>query len=298
MQDREHKPESGRVAGEYLTELRQQGFTVIENVIDAPALERIRAIVRQKSAELDPAPPAFDDRYGVPDSISWSADVCRAVTHPVALEVIRTYLGTEDIHFCHQPAMTVLRPTRDLAGTFPPGGWHADYPYHPGVFPEECWCDEAIYGVQNNLCIDEFRTDNAATQYIPGSHRLHQFPPTDLNTGGTRVGEGPHEHVAQMTAPAGSALVYDSRTWHRACVEGNLSGADRIALLNAVCPSWVRPMVDKTPGTETFRASGMADQLDETTRQELERLCHSETLAPPPGAPQLEAKRGPRRIRI
>jgi len=289
-----------RPLDDYLAELQTHGLTVLDGLIDEPALARIKAETNARIPELDPPAPDYDDRFGVPHGISWSDDVCNAVTHPAALWVLRAYLGTSNIRFCHQPAMTVLRPAKDLIGQFPEEGWHADYPYHPDVYPDDRWQDDAVYGVQFNLCVDPFRLDNGATQYVPGSHRVGRWPPRAFNEGGTRMGEGAHQDVEQMVAPAGAALIYDSRTWHRACPELNVSGEDRLAILNAVCPSWVRSMVDKTSGTERYRASGMAERLTPRVREEIEALCHTDVQPVPEGVPEILEKHyaGPRKIQI
>ena len=114
------------------------------------------------------------------------------------------------------------------------------------------------------------------------------------------MGEGTHQFVEQMVAPAGAALIYDSRTWHRACPELNVSGEDRLAILNAVCPSWVRSMVDKMPGTERYRASRMAERLTPRVREEIEALCHTDVQLVPEGVPEILEKHyaGPRKIQI
>jgi len=80
----------------------------------------------------------------------------------------------------------------------------------------------------------------------------------------------------------------------------NVSGEDRLAILNAVCPAWVRSMVDKQPGTKRYRASNMAAQLDPKVRDEIEALCHAERLLPPTGVPSILEKQfvGPRKIQI
>ena len=289
-----------RPLDDYLAELKAKGFTVLDGLIDEPALERIKVATKARIPVLEPPAPDFDDRFGVPDGISWSEDVCNAVTHPAALWLLRAYLGVPAIRFCHQPAMTVLRPAKDLVGKYPEEGWHADYPYHPDVYPDDHWQDESVYGVQFNLCVDAFRLDNGATQYVPGSHLACRWPPRAFNEGGTRMGEGAHQYVRQMVAPAGAALIYDSRTWHRACPELNVSGEDRLAILNAVCPAWVRSMVDKTPGTERYRASRMAERLTPRVREEIEALCHTRVQPVPQGVPEILEKHyvGRRKIQI
>lgn len=64
-----------------------------------------------------------------------------------------------------------------------------------------------------------------------------------------------------MCAAAGSVILYDSKTWHRAASERNVSGSDRIAILNAVTPRFVVPMIDMVRGAlsdwpNVWRCSG------------------------------------------
>ena len=284
---------------DHLAELKESGLTIIEGVVSADAIVRIREQTDQKLEAMHPPPSECDDRLGLANAIAWSQETCEAVTHETALAVLRGYLGTDDIHFGHNPVMTVLRPSKELLGTYPESGWHCDYPYHSDVFPEDRWSDEQVYGAQFNICIDAFRTDNAGTQFVPGSHLERQFVPAEFNVSGTRPGEHPFEKVQQMQAPAGSALIYDARMWHRAAVELNKSGEDRLAILNAVNPNWVLPMADRTAGKAEYEASGMADRLSARVRTELTRLCHSEPGCPPQGAPILTQKvRSPKRFKL
>lgn len=288
-----------KTTSEYLAELRKNGITVIEGLVPPDAITRIRAETQEKLDGMNPPLAATDDRLGLANAIAWSADVCEAVANETALSVIRAYMGTENIHFGHNPVMTVLRPAKDLIGTFPPSGWHSDYPYHQDVFPESRWWDEAVYGVQFNICIDEFRSENGGTQFVPGSHLKRCFVPEAFNEHGTRMGEAPFEDVQQMHAPAGSALIYDARIWHRACPELNVSGADRLAILNAVNPSWVRLMADREAGREEFIARGMAANLSPRVNREITALCHSAPTTAPPGAPLLREKiRSPKRFKL
>ena len=276
-----------RLPSEHLAELRRAGFTVLENVVTPEGVERIKAGAMAALERQSPDAGDTDGRVGIRHGLSWSADVARSITNPVALWLMQTYMGTDEIHHCHAPSVTTMRPAKELLGTYPESGWHSDYPYHPGVLPFENWSDANVMGVQFNICIDEFRADNAATQYQPGSHALCRFPPREFNEGGTRMGEGVHKDVRQMLAPAGSALVYDSRTWHRACDELNVSGEHRVAILNAVAPNWVIPMVDKRGGSRSYRRSETAAQLNDRERADIERLCNDPTYQAPVGAPRI-----------
>lgn len=266
-------------------------MTVVENVMTPDAIARFKAKLADVRARQFVDESRYDGQFWIMDALVWSAEVASAVTHEVALWLCRQYMSTEEIHFCHQPVITTLKPARELRGTFPEGGWHSDYPYHPGVFANDVWPASPVYGVQFNICIDEFRADNAATQFVPHSHLQNAGPPDEFNVGGTRAGEGVFAKVEQLCAPAGAAIIYDSRTWHRACHELNQSGADRVAILNAVTPAWVRPMIDKTPVGEAFRNSTVPAALTEREAAEIERLCNSATLPTPHDAPVLAERR-------
>lgn len=276
------RPGPERMPSEYLAELTARGFTILDNLMTQEEVARLKAEVARR---IENNEQKTDGRLGVGDGVTWSVEVARVVTHPLALWLMQTYLGTKAIHYCHPPSVTCMRPARELLGKRPPLGWHTDYPYHPGVLERERWADDQPLGVQYNVCVDEFRADNAATQYLPESFALRQWPTEAFNTGGTHMGKGVHKDVAQMTAPSGSALVYDSRTWHRACDELNVSGEDRVAILNAVTPSWVLPMVDKTMSAQNYQSSDMDTRLTPRERKDIKRLCHANTRKPPKGAP-------------
>ncbi|HUQ70115.1 MAG TPA: phytanoyl-CoA dioxygenase family protein, partial [Planctomycetaceae bacterium] len=59
------------------------------------------------------------------------------------------------------------------------------------------------------LMIDEFRSDNGATRFVPGSHRWVGLPEHDL-------ADVHADHPQQLLAcgPPGSLLVFNGSTWH------------------------------------------------------------------------------------
>jgi len=59
------------------------------------------------------------------------------------------------------------------------------------------------------LMVDEFRTDNGATRFVPGSHKWPTIP-TDFPQ------EPSADHEGQVLAwgPAGSLIVYNGSVWH------------------------------------------------------------------------------------
>ena len=97
--------------------------------------------------------------------------------------------------------------------------------------------------LQCNLCVDAFRADNGATLHVPRSHARNRWPDADP------AGSEP------FLASAGSAVLYDSRTWHRRPDESNASGEPRTNVLHAISHAWMRPMIDAADEAARFVAS-------------------------------------------
>ena len=283
-------PAPPKLASEILQDLNDQGFATIDRLMtesDIANLKKEIAVIRQRH-HADETPN--DGNFWITDSLIWSIDVARAVTHPVAMWVMQQYMNSDEIHFCHQPIVNTLKPADKLKGQFPEGGWHSDYPYHGKVFPNDDWPEQPVFGVQFNICIDEFRANNAATQYMPGSYKLRKMPPPEVNSGGTRMGEGVHTDTRQWIAPAGAAVIYDSRMWHRACHELNESGLDRTAILNAVSPAYVQPMMNKSDLGRRYADSPVAASLTHRENQDIDRLCCHPVLPLPEGMPAMHGR--------
>lgn len=279
-----------RLPSDHLAELREQGMTVISNVMSPPDIATLKETIAVERAQHHADESPTDGHFWISTGLLWAPELARASSHPLALWLLRQYLDTQEIHYCHQPIITTLKPAGKLLGKHPRGGWHSDYPYHPGVFPDDNWPESPVLGAQFNVCIDPFTPETAGTQFLPGSHRLCRGPSRAFNADGTRMGTGLHRDVRQVVAPAGAAVIYDARTWHRACYELNVSGHDRIAILNAVAPAWVVPMIDKQPITEAYRTAPVPALLNQRERDELERLCHAPVLSRPPGMPELRGR--------
>jgi len=82
------------------------------------------------------------------------------------------------------------------------------------------------------FAVDEFREDNGATLFIPGSHQKAE-PPNLAAVERTAV---------SATAPAGSMILFDSTTWHAA--GSNASGKDRVAINHQFTRSYIKQQVD------------------------------------------------------
>lgn len=87
------------------------------------------------------------------------------------------------------------------------------------------------------LMIDEFRPDNGATRFVPGSHRWPGTPEDALS-------DPRAEHDGQVLAcgPAGSLLVFNGSTWHGHTA--NTSSGPRRSLQGAFIPQGGRAATD------------------------------------------------------
>jgi hypothetical protein len=236
--------------------------------------------------------------------------VAQALMHPVSLWLIESYLGVDSIHYCQCPGFSILRPAEKTGenARVMPGGWHADYPYpltsetesHTFMLgPEEfAKLDASIsprfpdwkrrkdrLGMQFNIALTDFTPETGATQFVLGSHEFGTPPPTEMNAVPTAAGAGPHQNVVQVPFAAGSGILYDSRTYHRAPPELNVSGEERWAMLTCIVPSFVRDLRardDKVESADAFaKATNVHAALTPRELQDVVKmLCDDEMGRP------------------
>ncbi len=197
-----------------------------------------------------------------PCDIIWMPQYARHLANPVVTAVARRVL---DDHL----RIAQLHP-RMIAADSPdgtPGGfgrvqyrgradtreWHTDWPHDLSAyamddpsgnvgcvrqpFPDVTLCLVMIWYMTD---VDE---DSGGTWVVPGSHKDPRNPrgPAD----GMMV-TAPIPGDMQVTAPAGSVYIQDSRSWHASAMH-NPSGRPRIAVVNRWCPWWVS-VDDFAPG--------------------------------------------------
>ena len=131
--------------------------------------------------------------------------------------------------------------------------WHTDWPHDlsaygrddPGAnvgcirqpFPDITMCLVMIWYLTD---VDE---DSGGTWVVPGSHqdkRNPRGPADDITVSAPIPGD------LQVSAPAGSVYIQDSRSWHASAMH-NPSGKARVAVVNRWCPWWLA-VDDYAPG--------------------------------------------------
>jgi ectoine hydroxylase-related dioxygenase (phytanoyl-CoA dioxygenase family) len=152
----------------------------------------------------------------------------RMAAHPVLMDILRQFLGTEFI-------MGSIAANRILPGG-PGQEPHVDYPYwdfhkpetHPvgfnGSFP---------MNAQVSVILDPFTEESGATAYVPGSQKQLRYPTAEDRF---------YERCERMLGEPGDVALFYGVTWH--CAMPNRSDHDRSAILIQYLPKWVKPMED------------------------------------------------------
>ncbi|MEP3438946.1 MAG: phytanoyl-CoA dioxygenase family protein [Hoeflea sp.] len=152
----------------------------------------------------------------------------RMAAHPVLMDILRKFLGTEFI-------MGSIAANRILPGG-PGQEPHVDYPYwdfhkqetHPvgfnGSFP---------MNAQVSVLLDPFTAESGATGYVPGSQKQLRYPTAEDRF---------YDRCEQMLGEPGDVALFYGVTWH--CAMPNRSDHDRSAILIQYLPKWVKPMED------------------------------------------------------
>jgi ectoine hydroxylase-related dioxygenase (phytanoyl-CoA dioxygenase family) len=183
----------------------EDGIVVIENVLDAAALDRVRRAVRA-AVESDNAGSikqhgfAFDpdDRNIRIFNLCGKDRVFRElVEHPLAIDLVTAALG---------PGFILSNFSGNITG---PGsgamGMHADAGYMP-----EPWGRQSI-ATNIAWAVDDFTVDVGATRYVPGSTHFEANP----RPGDTDASTGVGRNTVVIECPAGSIFAMDGKVWHQ-----------------------------------------------------------------------------------
>ena len=208
------------LSAEAAAALATDGFIVVPGPYSAEELARVQAAYDRACADATPA----DVHVGrastrVNDFVNRDAEFDAVYTWPPALDAGRRVVGGRF-------RLSVLH-----ARTLHPGAaaqeLHVDLPRTSDAWP--------MLGMI--LMIDEFRPDNGATRFVPGSHRWSDPPERVL---ADRVAEYPGERLA--CGPAGSMVLFDASIWHG--YTANTSHAPRRSLQGTFIPRAGRAATD------------------------------------------------------
>lgn len=270
-----HGPE--RLPSEYLATLEKEGWVSLTCILPPSVVDGL-----QRVGCVD----AYADREPVRQApLAQDPAVTKVTVEPVSLWLTREYMHTRDIRLGHSPGISAL--TRD-DGKREVQGWHNDFPYLWGTGDRiPVPSGDLVLGMQRNVCVSDFTKENGATLFKLGSHTSDTPPPKEwgISTNTYRRGHraefglpyaGPDADVIE--APAGTIVLYDARTWHRAGM--NQTDKKRGAIIQAMIPGFIVPFMDTSGTFKAFLDSDACQQVTERERKELEKLMIHKIVGP------------------
>ena len=175
-----------------LRDLRDAGFAVIPGPVAPGGLARLAAAYDSAVASAGPEDLSVGSTTTrVHDLVNRGPEFDALYVYQPVLEACCRVIG--------RPFKLSTLLARTLRPRTPAQGLHADFERDAGGWPM----------VGFILMVDEFRDDNGATRFVPGSHRWAAIP--DGLTDG-RVAD--YEGQAVACGPAGSVNVYNGSVWH------------------------------------------------------------------------------------
>ncbi|MEL0047500.1 MAG: phytanoyl-CoA dioxygenase family protein [Gammaproteobacteria bacterium] len=219
--------------------LQENGFCILPDVLDAPALAHARESLTLAAAEsrrrsmptyisdLDPN----DANVRVFNLLDLDPLFAKLIAHPAAIGAVRWLLEDDFIisNFTAntaKPGSGSMAVHSDLAIVIPEP-WHAP------------WSVNAIW------CLDDVYADNGATLYLPGSHHFQRR---------SELPEDPKQAMVPFEAEAGSLIIMEGRLWHTSG-ENRTEDQDRALLFGYYVRSFIRPQWNFNVGlSETTKA--------------------------------------------
>ena len=270
----------------YLERLRADGWVALPCILEPAVVDGLQKLGGVDAYEGDEVERGADrGKHLVLDPA-----MARSTVEPLSLWLCRQYLRVEDIKLGHPPSVTALTPDD---GERAVQGWHGDFPYmwgsdrSPGAYRVPPGASEVCLALQRNICVSDFRADNGATVFKLESHRLNAVPPVEWGRANRTYRPGDRQenglpYAGEATdileAPAGSIILYDARTWHRAGM--NRTNRRRGAVIQAITPGFIMPFMDNSGVYKAFLGSDMPGALTERERIEMENLMVHRIVGP------------------
>ena len=236
--------------------LRQSGVTVVTDVLSPSECEHYKSRLEEVLEErirLDSY--CGNEQSQVLDNyFLGNADLVQLLYQEVTDKLMRHLIDDDYVLISPSARNRRCMPGREFGRPTSGVGWHTDTRFlqgGQGVRPSLSYM--AI------LCVDEFSSENGATDYIPASHLRYQRPPD-------RDAELPH---LTLEAPQGAVIFLDTALWHRV---GEASEASRWGVFNTFGPWFMKPYhrFDKMFDDEQFA------KFDPIVRQ----LLHLDSIVP------------------
>jgi ectoine hydroxylase-related dioxygenase (phytanoyl-CoA dioxygenase family) len=216
--------------------LEDDGYCVVENVIDSQTVARIRA---ELAGLFDATPFGRDDFEGRRTKRVYALFAKTRVLddlamHPLVSDALDRVLG---------PAQLSAPTAIDIGPGERAQGLHPDDAIYPLPRPHA----ELVVNVMWPL--DDFTEANGATRVVPGSHRWIDERP------------GPDAETIAVEMPAGSAMLYVGSLWHGG--GANTTPRSRVGVVLHYSASWLRPVENHVLAVPPEVARTLPERLQE-----------------------------------
>ncbi len=207
------------------SEVIRNGYTVIENAISEPEVEKIGSafdLVKKKYFERfkDQKLQSIDEHNTVrcPATIDPST-MFQVIENKKLLELISCLIKGR---FILNQQNLIINPANK---TYNQGKWHRDLPY-------QHLTSSTPLAVNAILCVDDFTSENGASFVLPGSHRDLAFANQHYV----------NKYAVQLQAPRSSMIIMDCMTYHSGA--HNSSRNDRRAINQVYSIPYIKQQID------------------------------------------------------
>ena len=165
--------------------LEDEGYAIIEDVIDPQEAQRLDACARRLMEH-------GEGYLSMEGSLNVLPEIAPLCTHPVIMEVCEGILG-EGFYLANNVAMKWCKP-----GALP-GGLHCCPADADGSYP-----GDPITRLQVFWLLTDYTPENGATRIIPFSQHTRRRPRRDE-----------YQHEIAVVGKSGSVLLFNDCCWHR-----------------------------------------------------------------------------------
>jgi len=206
-------------------EIREQGYTIVENAIEPELVEAIAAELERLEKEL-----AIGEGKNLFEGFK-TVRVYNLLVHGKTFERVPVHPNVLPLaeHVLDPGLLVSSLSSIAIGADETPQPLHADDQLIPLPKPHVALVCNTIWA------ITDFTDANGATRVVPGSHRADASP-------------DPHERHDTIAAemPAGSVLVYHGSLWHGG--GANRTSERRVGLAMNYCAGWVRQQENQQLG--------------------------------------------------
>jgi ectoine hydroxylase-related dioxygenase (phytanoyl-CoA dioxygenase family) len=225
---------------DHLARIRDTGYTVIPDVIDAAAAGSLVEHLERLEDELGvlPSDNSFEGRSTVRiyNLLTHGADFEAIPVHPAVLPVVE---GVLDRGCLVSSLSSIAIGPGETAQPL-----HADDQVMPLPRPH-------VATVCNTMwALTDFTEANGATRVVPGSHLRAEAPDY-----------GVHYDSVPAEMPAGSVLVWHGSLWHGG--GANSTDARRYGIAMNYCAGWIRQQENQQLGIPIDTVAGFSPRLAE-----------------------------------